>query len=55
LVKGTHIPDDIGLQFVAAVSSYHEHSEKMKKKLKMMGSAITLGITKLLTDVVQSQ
>ena len=37
LVNGVPIPDDIGLQFVAAVNPYRQHSEEMIKRLEKAG------------------
>jgi len=37
LVNGAPIPNDIGLQFVAAVNPYREHSEEMIRKLENAG------------------
>ena len=37
LVNGLAIPDDIGLQFVAAVNPYREHSDEMIQKLEKAG------------------
>ena len=37
LVNGVKIPDGIGLQFVAAVNPYRQHSEDMIKKLEKAG------------------
>ena len=37
LINGVPIPDDIGLQFVAAVNPYREHSDEMIKKLENAG------------------
>ena len=37
LVDGQPIPDNIGLQFVAAVNPYREHSAEMIKKLENAG------------------
>ena len=37
LVNGVPIPNDIGLQFVAAVNPYREHSEEMISKLENAG------------------
>jgi hypothetical protein len=37
LVDGEPIPDDIGLQFVAAVNPYREHSEEMICRLEKAG------------------
>jgi energy-coupling factor transporter ATP-binding protein EcfA2 len=37
LVNGFPIPDDIGLQFVAAVNPYREHSEEMIRRLEKAG------------------
>ena len=37
LVNGVPIPDDIGLQFVAAVNPYREHSEEMIRRLENAG------------------
>ncbi len=37
LVNGLPIPDDIGLQFVAAVNPYREHSEEMIRRLEKAG------------------
>ena len=37
LVDGDPIPEDIGLQFVAAVNPYREHSDDMIKKLENAG------------------
>lgn len=37
LVDGEPIPDDIGLQFVAAVNPYREHSNEVIKKLETAG------------------
>lgn len=36
-VDGEKIPTDIGLQFVAAVNPYRQHSEEMIKKLEASG------------------
>ena len=36
-VEGVPIPDDIGLQFVAAVNPYREHSAAMIRKLEQAG------------------
>ena len=37
LVNGRAIPDDIGLQFVAAVNPYREHSDEMIRRLEKAG------------------
>jgi len=37
LVNGVPIPNDIGLQFVAAINPYREHSDDMIKKLENAG------------------
>jgi hypothetical protein len=37
LVNGVPIPDGIGLQFVAAVNPYRQHSDEMIKKLEKAG------------------
>ena len=37
LVNGVPIPDDIGLQFVAAVNPYRQHSEEMIRRLEKAG------------------
>jgi hypothetical protein len=37
LVNGVPIPDNIGLQFVAAVNPYREHSEEMIQRLEKAG------------------
>jgi hypothetical protein len=37
LVNGTPIPNNIGLQFVAAINPYREHSDEMIKKLENAG------------------
>ena len=37
LINGVPIPDNIGLQFVAAVNPYREHSEEMIRRLENAG------------------